>query len=166
VQQDQVDRLIASIPDRLSPVEAQTIGLVKRISILDRILHEAVNDVLADIGLTHADFEVLAALRRAGKPYQRRPNELARDIVLTSGGMSNVLRRLQNAKLVRRIADPDDARSKYVQLTPAGLNSAEKAVRLATEAQARVLTAATDSDVRAAVDALRPLLLALAPNRR
>jgi DNA-binding MarR family transcriptional regulator len=161
VQEDEVDKLIAAIPDPLTPDERVTIEVYKRLSILSRLFHDATNAVLAPLALTYAEFEVLAALRRAGEPYRHRPNELSRDLVITSGGMSNVLHRLESAGLVRRVAVPDDRRGKQVELTDEGLRMAREAVQRASEAHGAVLAPVPSEMASSAAGTLRELLLAI-----
>lgn len=72
-------------------------------------------------GLTEFDFDILATLRRAGAPYARRPAELARFTMVTTGGISKRLDRLQAQGLVKRTkAAGGDGRATQVQLTLAG----------------------------------------------
>jgi DNA-binding MarR family transcriptional regulator len=81
--------------------------------------------------------------------------------MLSSGGTSNLLKRLTDAGLIARDADPADARSSWVRLTEPGITVAEQAVRAATAAQAAALSTVPPETVRSAIDALRNVLLAL-----
>ncbi|WP_406151637.1 MarR family winged helix-turn-helix transcriptional regulator [Streptomyces sp. NBC_01012] len=47
---------------------------------------------------------------------------------MTTGGMSNVLRRLDSRGLVSRVPDPSDGRRHNVQLTPAGVITGQGSV--------------------------------------
>jgi DNA-binding MarR family transcriptional regulator len=135
--------------------------LGKRVHRLAGRLQEAVRNETAAMGLTPAEFDVLSALRRAGPPYALKPSELAAGLLLTSGGISNVLRRLQQDGLIERAADPADARVAWVRLSEPGVAAAEKIVRAVTGAQARLFAAADATLVAAAADRLRELLIAL-----
>jgi DNA-binding MarR family transcriptional regulator len=86
---------------------------------------------------------------------------LAQRLVLTSGGISNVLRRLEAADLIERDPDPSDARSSWVRLSDRGVRSAEAAVRAASAAQAAALRDLPPETAQAAIDALRAVLIAL-----
>ena len=57
-------------------------------------------------GLTGGDFVVLAALRRSGKPYQLTPTALTRSMMVSSGGTTKRLDRLEARGLIRRDPDP------------------------------------------------------------
>ncbi len=86
---------------------------------------------------------------------------LTQRLVLTSGGTSNVLRRLAAAELIERDPDPSDARSSWVRLSTRGVKVAEEVVRAASAAQAGALRDVPPHTARAAIDALRDVLVAL-----
>jgi len=158
---DTVDAIVAAWRAELPAVAGPELALGKRAARLNALLGEAVNGQLARLGLTKAEYEVLAILRAAGRPYRLRPTDLTARLLLSSGGTSNLLRRLADTGLVEREADSRDARSSWVQLTEAGVRAAEEAVLAATEAQAALLRRVPRETAQAAVDALRAVLLAL-----
>jgi DNA-binding MarR family transcriptional regulator len=163
---DPVDELMAAwraeLPDVLGP-ESE---LVKRVTLLAGALNEATALELPDLGLTAAEFDVLAALRRAGEPYAMKPNELTRALMLSSGGTSNVVNRLVARSLAERRADPDDGRATWVVLTPQGVELAERSVRINTAAHAAVLAAVPEATLAAAAEALRAVFAAVDRTRR
>lgn len=140
--------------------------VAKRTGRLGALLADAANTALAPFALTKAEYEVIAVLRAAGRPYRLRPTDLAGRLLLSSGGTSNLLRRLGDAGLVEREADSSDARSSWVRLTRTGVETAEAAVRAAAAAQAGLLSTVPEATVRAASDALRAVLLALGDTPR
>ncbi|MCE7006814.1 MarR family transcriptional regulator [Kibdelosporangium philippinense] len=158
---DQVDGVVAAWDVELPGVLGIELELGKRAGSVYARLNEAASRVLGKLKLTKAEFDVLAVLRASGKPYRLKPTELAARLWLSSGGTSNVLRRLTEAELISRAADEEDARSSWVQLTRQGVQVAEEAVRLTAEAQQQLLKAVPEHTSRAAADALREVLLAL-----
>jgi DNA-binding MarR family transcriptional regulator len=104
---------------------------------------------------------VLGALRSVGKPYQLRPSEIQARLLMTSGGVSGVLNRLEKAGLIERNQDTDDRRGSRVRLTTSGVETADAAVRAWAEAQGDTLRKVPDDVARRAADALREVLLAL-----
>ncbi|GAL11585.1 transcriptional regulator MarR family [Vibrio astriarenae] len=76
--------------------------------------------LLAGFELQKADFGVLTTLRRSASPYCLSPTELYRSMLFSSGGLTKVLSRVQKAGLIERIENPEDGRSKLVQLTHQG----------------------------------------------
>ncbi|MFK7898453.1 MAG: MarR family winged helix-turn-helix transcriptional regulator [Myxococcota bacterium] len=79
------------------------------------------HDVLEPFDLTPGDYGVLAALRRSGKPYAMNPSQLYDRLRKSSGGMTKILKRLEEAELVERRPDPEDGRGTRVYLTQRGL---------------------------------------------
>lgn len=93
--------------------------------ILDRVDDQRCR---AKFGLSGADMRVLYALRRAGAPYCRRPTELFRSLLVTSGAITKQVDRLAKLKLVKRSRDPADNGSFLVSLTPQGLKMADQSL--------------------------------------
>ncbi|GIG65394.1 MarR family winged helix-turn-helix transcriptional regulator [Phytomonospora endophytica] len=152
---DPVDALIATwrseLPEALGPASE----LSKRIMILGARLERATRELLPSLGLTIAGFDIVVGLRRAGKPHRLKPNELARSLLLSTGGTSNAVNQLESQGLVRRIADPADARSTWIELTAEGVALAERAVLANTAAHAKVFAGVPAEDMDAAAGALR-----------
>lgn len=163
---DPADELIAAWQAELPEVLGPETELVKRVTLLARALGDAVDAELPDLGLTPAEFDVLAALRRTGTPYARRPNDLTRALLMSSGGTSNVINRLAARGLVARRPDPDDRRGTLVALTDEGVTLAEEAVRTSTAAHAAVLAAVPEPVLAAAAAALREVFTAVGTIRR
>ncbi|HYN94016.1 MAG TPA: MarR family transcriptional regulator [Pilimelia sp.] len=160
-RRDTVDGIVAVWRAELPAVAGPGLELSKRAGRLSALLGEVAAVPLVRLGLTKAEYEVLAVLRAAGAPYRLRPTDLTSRLLLSSGGTSNLLRRLADAGLVAREADPRDARSSWVRLTTEGVVTAEMAVRAATAAADELLRGVPADVVRAAADAMRELLLEL-----
>lgn len=73
-------------------------------------------------GLKPGEFDVLATLVRSGPPYKLTPTELYRTTMMSSGGMTARLDRLEKAGFVERCPHPEDRRALTVCLTPLGLD--------------------------------------------
>lgn len=166
MQQDEVDELVAGWEAMgLSPELIATLELSKRMARVNGLFEQAVKAEMAELGLTYTEFDVLAALHRAGEPYRLKPSELTRSLFLTSGGTSNVLQRLTASGLVEREPNPSDARSRWVQLTDSGRELAEKALAASSRAHTEVMSGVPHESVRHAADALRELLLIVGKRR-
>lgn len=163
---DPVDELVAVWRAELPDVIGRESELVKRVMLMAAALNEATEVELPALGLTPAEFDVLAALRRAGEPYARKSNELTRSLMLSSGGTSNVVNRLVTRGLVERRADDRDGRATWVVLTGAGVVLAEKAVRATAAAHAGLLAGVSEESLTAAADALRAVFEATPGTRR
>ena len=78
-------------------------------------------------GLGEGEFDVLAALRRTGAPFERAPGELAAHTMVTTGAMTKRLDRLAEAGLVVRRAAEGDGRRRVVALTGRGREAIDAA---------------------------------------
>ncbi|MEV6609468.1 MarR family transcriptional regulator [Kutzneria sp. NPDC051319] len=158
---DKVDGILDAWRGQLPEIAGIELELSKRAGRLHTLLSDAAAAQLARFGLTKAEYDVLAVLRSSGEPHRLRPTDLTARLLLSSGGTSNVLRRLAAEGLITREADPGDARSTWVQLTRDGVTTADAAVLASTEAQRTLLKAVPPDTARAAADAMREVLLAL-----
>ena len=104
-----------------------------------RLADHAIERELARHGLLVGWFDVLSALRRAGAPYRLTPGQLTRSLMLSTGGTTKRLDRMQDAGLVERTADAEDRRSVLVGLTPHGLAVVDAAVEAHLNNEERLL---------------------------
>ena len=74
-------------------------------------------------GLLLADNEALLNLDHAEMPL--RMTDLAERLILSKGGTTKVVDRLEAKGLVRRIKDPSDRRALIVEITPEGQEALE-----------------------------------------
>lgn len=128
MQDDHVAHVLAEWRRELPDLDRSAFAVVGRISRLSVLLLEALEPVFTAHGLSGGEFDVLAALRRAGRPYRLTPSELSRVLIITSGGLTRRLHSLEALGLIRRIPDPDDGRSTPVVLTPRGKLVVEEAL--------------------------------------
>lgn len=97
--------------------------------------------LFARFGLQRGDFDVLATLRRAGKPFALSPTALYEATMVSSGTMTSRLDRLERAGLLRREPDPKDRRGSRVVLSADGLRLIDEAVGAHVENQHRIVAA-------------------------
>lgn len=123
-------------------------GVIGRLHRVAARLTDELTAVYAEHGLGEGDFDVLATLRRAGAPYERTPGELAEHTMITTGGMTKRLDRLERAGLVARRAAEGDGRGRVVALTPAGRAAIDAAFadHMANEARLVAELAPADAD--------------------
>lgn len=109
-------------------------------------------------GLDFGLFDVLATLRRIGPPYRLTPGELDDWCMVTSGGMTARLQRLEEAGLVTRRQDANDGRVVRAELTPAGLAVIDDLVVRHLEREEELLASLTPRERTEVGDLLRQLL--------
>src|SRR4028118_1809089 len=107
-------------------------GVVGRISQLQREVFLAQRATFARHGLDVPSFDVLAALRRAGAPYQLTPTALMRTALVTSGAITQRLDRLEERGLITRTRSDADGRAGGVTLTRGGRGPPRAAPRAPT----------------------------------
>lgn len=122
------------------------------------IARERLNPLFADYGLQPGEFDVLATLRRSGAPYALTPTALYDAAMMSSGGMTNRIDRLQQAGWVERRPNPDDGRGTLVALTKAGFALIDKAVSAHVENQRAVLSVLTEAEQRQLAKLLAKLI--------
>jgi DNA-binding MarR family transcriptional regulator len=160
-EKDAVDRIIEQWNHERPDLDVAPMGIIGRIGRLEKLLDPLLYAVFKRYGLHGGEFDVLATLRRAGTPYRLTPTALFQTMMVSSGGMTNRIDRLESAGLVLRQPDPNDRRGTLVGLTEKGLELVNRAVEDHLANEQRLLTG-LDADEQAALTALlKKWLLAL-----
>ena len=156
---DEVDRLVEAWRRERPDLELAPMQVLSRLSRLGHHLERARKASFADHDLESWEFDVLAALRRAGSPYELSPGRLIKETLVTSGTMTNRVDRLVARGLVERLPDPHDRRGVLVRLTDGGRARVDGALAtlLARERELLAGLPATDQERLAAL--LRDLLV-------
>ncbi len=118
---DRVDRVEADWRRERPDIDVSSVGIVTRIWRIGRHLDRHRKERLEAFGTDRVALDVLAMLRRAGPPYRRTAGELQQSALITSGGMSQRLERLEAAGLISRHMHPSDRRKVEVELTATGM---------------------------------------------
>lgn len=141
---DLVDRLIADWTRERPDLDVSAMAVVGRILALGQALSARATAALKATDLSYSELDVLATLRRSGPPFRLTPTALRHAVLLTSGGMTACLNRLETKGLITRDPSPEDRRVLAATLTPAGRDLADRAIRLrfaeATQAVAALTT--------------------------
>ncbi|MDV6275100.1 MarR family transcriptional regulator [Rhodococcus erythropolis] len=108
-------------------------------------------------GINIASFDVLAALRRSGPPYQMTSGQLAEMSLVTTGGVTLRVDRLEQAGLVERERDSADRRVVYARLTAKGKAVFDAAAKEHFENENHMLAGLSAQDRKAMADLFRKL---------
>jgi DNA-binding MarR family transcriptional regulator len=116
-------------------LDASGKAIAGRILRLSEMLLGQMNQNMARIGIKYSIYAIVATLRTSGAPtpYQMSPTQLKSALLVTSGGISNLLNEAERAGLIRRISDPDDGRGVLVELTEAGHKLSDIAMPMQAE---------------------------------
>ena len=120
VVHDRVDRLIQRGTREYPELDINAKAITGRIVRVYNMVMRRFEPVFESHGVNFFMYITLAHLRLAGEPYELRPKELLKSSVITSGGLSNILNRLQKMGLIARSRDNEDGRGVMVNLTSAG----------------------------------------------
>lgn len=122
---DHVRHVLQQWRSEAPELDRSPFGVVGRISRLAQLLQAELEPIFAAHAVNGGEFDVLAALRRAGRPYRLTPTALSTALIVTSGGMTKRLNALEARGLIRREPDPNDGRSSAVSLTREGKHLVE-----------------------------------------
>ena len=133
--------------------------MLSRIARLARHLDRARRSAFGEHGLEQWEFDVLAALRRSGAPYELTPGRLVTQLIVTSGTMTNRVDQLARQGLVQRRPDPADRRGVLVGLTATGHRRVDDALEGLLAREHDLLAALPSDDRLELAQLLRELLL-------
>ena len=161
---DGVDRVEQDWRRERPDIDVSSVGIVTRIWRIARHLEQQRKEQLAGRETDRGTVDVLAMLRRAGTPYRQTAGALTRSALITSGGVSQRLDRLERAGLITRHVDPEDRRRVDVELTRAGMELVDSLLTDLMDHDTQVLAAALDDHEQETLQRLlRKLLLSLEP---
>jgi DNA-binding MarR family transcriptional regulator len=143
---DEVDRIVAAWRRERPDLDVDPLEVLSRVTRLARHLDRARAAAFARHGLEGWEFDMLAALRRSGPPYQLSPGQLVAQTMVTSGTMTNRIDRLAGRHLVRRLPDPDDGRGVMVRLEPGGQELVDTALADLLTVERDLLAGMTTAD--------------------
>jgi DNA-binding MarR family transcriptional regulator len=155
---DDIDRILDQWARERPDLDTEAMGVFGRIFRLSKLAGDATERAYARFGIARAEFDVLATLRRSGEPFQLSPGALAASMMLSTGGTTARLDRLEKAGLVARSPDPNDRRGILVRLTPQGHTVADEAVTAGLAEQQRLLSRLPEEKAAQLTALLRDLL--------
>ncbi len=155
---DQVDRLVAAWRRERPDLDVEPLEILSRVSRLARHLELARRQAFGGLHLAQWQFDVLAALRRAGSPYEMTPGELMAETLVSSATITHRIDQLEAAGLVSRQRDPGDGRVVRVRLTARGREAADQALDGLLERERQLLGRLTPAERARLAGLLRGLL--------
>jgi DNA-binding MarR family transcriptional regulator len=135
------------------PAESLAVALFSEVFMADQLARARVTKALPK-GMELSHFSVLNHLAAMG---ERTPAQLADAFHVTRGAMTNTLSKLEWAGYVHIRPDWDDARRKFVAISPSGRSARDAALAAISPVIADVVTAIGAERVRMALPVLREL---------
>ncbi|MBO2463593.1 MarR family winged helix-turn-helix transcriptional regulator [Actinomadura violacea] len=155
---DAVDAVVAAWQRERPDLDLTAIAVVGRLGRVNLLLGPAQEQVFTEFGLQRGEFDVLAALRRSGAPYTLSPSRLSDLLMLSRGGMTNRLDRLESAGMIERSLDRADRRSFQIRLTEHGYATVDGAMTQHTANVTALLGGLTPREVTTLNELARKLL--------
>lgn len=143
MRDDAIGRMVEGWRTARPDLDPTAMAVVAWLLRAARRTDRAVEEGLAAHGLQPGWFDVLSVLRRAGAPYQVTPGKLAASVMLSTGGMTKRLDRMESAGLLERRPDPGDRRGLLITLTAKGRRVVDSAVEAHIRNEERLLRGLT-----------------------
>ncbi|SHK97737.1 MarR family winged helix-turn-helix transcriptional regulator [Actinacidiphila paucisporea] len=156
---DAVDAITGQWAVERPEIDTLAMAVFGRVYRIARAMGDRMEAEYLRYGIGRGEFDVLGTLRRAGAPYTLSPRELSATLMLTTGGMTGRLDKLERAGLLVRAPDPHDRRGLRVSLTERGITVVDEALVAGLAVQQAALSA-LEPDEAEALDALLRRLLA------
>lgn len=158
---DHVDRLRQQWALELPDLDTEAMAILGRALRLSNLVRGSIEATFAAFDLDRGEFDVIATLRRSGSPYRLTPTELYSSLMISSGGLTHRLDRLERAGLIRRERSSHDRRSVFVQLTDVGVGLVEEAFRRDMADESRFLQHLDAQEREALAGLLRKLVVGI-----
>ncbi len=161
---DAVDCILAQWQRERPDLDCRPMGPIGRLKRCALLLEPRVEAAFVKHSLVRWEFDMLATLRRAGDPFVLSPTQLFSTLMITSGTMTHRLKALEKRGLITRLANPQDARSMLVTLTPEGRRLIDEAVETHVANEHQLLAGLSDAQRQQLDEALRVFMRLLEDN--
>jgi DNA-binding MarR family transcriptional regulator len=158
---DWIDEFSAAWAREYPDTDTTSLLLITTLTRLSMLIDTYQQETLEPFNLAPSDYSVLAALRRAGAPYELAPSDLYSTLERSSGGMTKMLKRLESLGFVKRARDPNDGRSTLVSLTPSGMDVEEGAFNKFLSSAHELLEGIPSGKLKEIDRSLRSLLITI-----
>ena len=159
MSEDIVGRIVREASQAWPGYEDSSLEVVLRILRAYHFIDQELVRGQVDYGVSPAEFGVLIELRLAGPPYKMTPTQLYNRLLVTSGGMTGRIDRLEKRGLLCRSPDPEDRRSILVELTESGHELIEVAAHTHFRIMEHLTEGLTSEERKSLAALLRKLLV-------
>ncbi|UWE08414.1 MarR family winged helix-turn-helix transcriptional regulator [Actinacidiphila bryophytorum] len=160
METDAVDAITGQWAVERPELDTLAMAVFGRVYRIARAMGDRMEAEYQRYGIGRGEFDVLGTLRRSGAPYTLSPRELSATLMLTTGGMTGRLDKLERAGLLVRAPDPHDRRGLRVSLTERGVTVVDDALVAGLAVQRSALSALDASEAEVLAGLLRRLLAA------
>lgn len=161
MQSDSVDTIITQWRNENSEADLLPMTILGRLAKLSKYIDNDILHCHDQHDLRQGEFDVLATLRRSGKPHSLTPSELYQSMMLTSGAMTSRLDRLETKGFIRREHSKSDRRSVQVMLTAEGKKKVDAVLPAHINTQHDLLKGVNQQDREKLAELLKRWLMQL-----
>lgn len=130
-----IDRALADLKREFPGIDGTVRGIVYSLFFLTNHFAHTGGRILEEFDLSWGEYLVISTLRRRGALASMSPSSISESLGMTTGGVSNLLRRMEKRGLVKRAPSSRDRRGVLVQITARGRKYAEAALSKISENQ-------------------------------
>lgn len=159
MKNDIIDTLVNEWKNERPELDTSAMHIVGRILKLGKVLEKSAGKALQDSGIYYTDLDVLATMRRSGKPYELAPKQLMKSVLITSGAMTALLDRLTKLELIYRAPDTKDGRIKLAGLTKKGIKIIDKTIEIRFKEASESVSMLTEVEKEKFSELLKKMLL-------
>ena len=156
---DLIDEIIADWAIQRPDINCSGKAVVCRILRNFSYIFAALERAFKPLGISPNDFSVLVTIRRKGTQAEITVKQVMEEVLVTSGGMTNLLNKLIQSGLItkRKGEKKEDGRSTFIRLTPRGLNLIDKAMGVQAACERKLTQALSDSEKQQLADLLKKM---------
>jgi len=158
---DRIDILVEQWRKERPDLDASPMEIVGRIMHLDYFVESRFEEIIKSQDITLPEFDVLAVMRRCGKPFKMSVGSLCSYSLLSSGAMTNRIDRLERKGLVVRERNPADRRGVLVVLTNKGFELIQSLIELRLAEANRITSLLSTEDQNNLAAILRRLVTSM-----
>ncbi|MFM2611357.1 MarR family winged helix-turn-helix transcriptional regulator [Vibrio campbellii] len=155
---DAIDKVVSQWAKEKPELDTEPMAIMGRLMRIAKHMENHVAELHKRYDLKMGEFDVLATLRRSGKPYRLTPSELISSMMLTSGAMTNRLDKLEKKGLIAREHSKEDRRSVTVELTAKGFELIDSLIEKHLQAQHELMGSLSSAEKGQVNQALKLLL--------
>lgn len=151
------EEMLSMTAESFPEIDTPGMRLIARLFRIRDLIYENAQREMTRFGLSPVEYSVMATLRKRPFPHELRPSDIYKGMLLSSGGLTKVLKGLEQRALIERQDDEVDRRGCRVRLTPAGIDLAGRAMQSVIESDIALLRkAASPEHLEALAEALKP----------
>jgi DNA-binding MarR family transcriptional regulator len=155
---DHIDRIVVQWNRERPDLDVAALAMFGRLLRITQLADSTLTRTMKNRGLQRGWFDLLAALRRAGPPYELNPTQLMAATMLSSGGITKRLDSMEGAGLLERRPDLTDRRGTIVKLTRRGRALVDRALEEHVANEEQLLEGLTPNQRKTLDGLLRTLL--------